>query len=63
MEKRKMCIRCGGRMFLEFDYESRHYDYVCISCGHAETTLLDDLAPQPEKAGREPRKVASLAHV
>jgi hypothetical protein len=36
----KNCTRCGGRMFLEFDYYDQNYDFVCISCGRLEPSRL-----------------------
>jgi hypothetical protein len=39
----KNCTRCGGRMFLEFDYYDQNYDFVCISCGHLEPSILSQL--------------------
>jgi hypothetical protein len=45
MDNRKNCVRCQGKMFLELDYYDSRYDYVCISCGHTEST-----APEKPKA-------------
>ncbi|HSW58465.1 MAG TPA: hypothetical protein VLH15_08695 [Dehalococcoidales bacterium] len=36
MENKKTCSRCRGRMFLEYDYVDRVYEYSCISCGCIE---------------------------
>jgi hypothetical protein len=61
MENRKNCSRCGGRMFLEFDYDTRRYDFVCISCGHLE--LSAPLVSQPEPIAHPARKIEALTHV
>jgi hypothetical protein len=50
MENRKTCIRCCGRMFLEFDYDTQRYDNVCISCGHLEPST----SPGPGRPDNKP---------
>jgi hypothetical protein len=54
MDARKICIRCGGRMFLEFDYDTQRYDYVCIACGRLEPAAVPGPA-QPDSRAIAPK--------
>jgi hypothetical protein len=64
MDIRNTCIRCGGRMFLEFDYDIQSYDSICISCGYTEQT--GKAKSNPKKGGdglqgHQPRKVKGFS--
>ncbi len=50
MDARKNCVRCGGRLFLEFDYDAQCNELICISCGHLE----------PNNASKENRQNSSV---
>jgi hypothetical protein len=66
MDAKKTCVRCGGKMFLEFDYDTQGYDFVCISCGHAEPSGTAKSNSQNDIAGlkdHQPRKVRDLSRI
>jgi hypothetical protein len=66
MDNRKICTRCQGRMFLEYDYTDQGYDYTCISCGRVEHLITAKSSPEKspavKTAGRD-SKIRSVVRV